>query len=84
MADGIADIYGCDRERMGAHGRRRAVDHHEWRLIVPRLVAEYIKKEHLYTGGAAASGGKARSREADHAPSGARQEHQRVIAKARL
>jgi nicotinate-nucleotide adenylyltransferase len=46
---------------------------------VPRLVAEYIKKERLYT-----SGGKARSREANHASSGALQEHQQVIAKAKL
>jgi nicotinate-nucleotide adenylyltransferase len=57
---------------------------------VPRLVAEYIKKERLYIGaegarsGLAASVGKARSREADHGPSGALQEHQRVIAKAKL
>ena len=49
---------------------------------VPRLVAEYIKKEHLYTGGAASE--RPRSRAADHEPSGVPQEHQRVIAKAKL
>jgi hypothetical protein len=46
---------------------------------VPHLVAEYIKKERLYTGG-----GKVRSREADHAPSGAIQEPQQIIGKAKL
>jgi nicotinate-nucleotide adenylyltransferase len=46
---------------------------------VPRLVAEYIKKERLYTGGE-----KAGSREAGHAPSGVLREHQQVIAKAGL
>jgi alpha-1,6-mannosyltransferase len=41
LADGIADIYGCDRERMGANGRRRTVGNCDWRLIVPQLVAQY-------------------------------------------
>ncbi len=49
---------------------------------VPRLVAEYIKKEHLYLW--ADGDGKARSREADHAPSAVLQERQRTIAKAKL
>jgi nicotinate-nucleotide adenylyltransferase len=46
---------------------------------VPRLVAEYIKKERLYT-----VGGKTGSREAGHAPGGVLREHQQVVAKARL
>lgn len=43
LAEGIAAIYAADRERLGAQARVKVLQHYDWQIIFPQLLAHYAR-----------------------------------------
>lgn len=43
IAEGIVSIYDADCERLGARARQKVVQHYDWHIIFPQLLAQYAR-----------------------------------------
>ena len=43
IAEGIVAIYDRNRERLGAQARQKVVQHYDWHIIFPQLLAQYAR-----------------------------------------
>lgn len=43
LAEGIVALYDNDQEQLGAQARQKVVQHYDWQIIFPQLLAQYAR-----------------------------------------